>query len=175
MMGSLLLSSKNLYFLYIYIIKLFRALFGLNYFPNIWKSGIIILIPKPGLNDSNPKSKNYRPITLLPVLPVLGKIFERYLVNSLNYFLYSNDLMMRNQFGFLRQSSTVDALLEFKSYLDNCFNENKLCLAISLDISGAFDNACHSIIINNLVQLGCPLNIVKLYISYFNDRTNMVR
>lgn len=165
---SPIIIQKSFEFLSSYLIKLYTALIRLNYFPKKWKKGIIILIPKPGLDNLNPTIKNFRPITLLPVF---GKILERFIVTTMNNYLYTSNQMSLNQYGFVRQTSTIDALLDFKNFITRCLNNKKFCLAISLDISGAFDNACFSTIINNLINKGCPSNIIRMYCSYFSERT----
>ena len=55
-----------------HMLKLYNYCLANNYFPESWKSGIIITLPKPNTGNSLPE--NYRPITLLPTI---GKIFEK--------------------------------------------------------------------------------------------------
>lgn len=148
-----------------YIIKLFNALTNLKYFPKFWKKGTVVLIPKG--NSGITTAKNFRPITLLPVL---GKIFEAILTAALNDHLYRNRLMSDRQFGFLRQSSTLDALFDFKGFITDAFGTSKFVLAISLDISGAFDNAAYHLILQRMIERGCSRNIVEMFKSYFQDR-----
>lgn len=52
--------------------SLFNALLCLGCFPENWKKAIVILIKKPGKDNSNPDS--YRPISLLTSL---SKVFEK--------------------------------------------------------------------------------------------------
>ena len=53
-------------------------MFRIQYFPDALKSGIIVVIPKPGKPAENPNS--YRPITLLPTV---GKVCERCILGIL--------------------------------------------------------------------------------------------
>ena len=48
-----------------------------------------------------------RPISLLLNL---GKTFARHIIPELNYHLFSNNMMDQRQFGFIRYTSTTDAL-----------------------------------------------------------------
>jgi hypothetical protein len=54
---------------------------------------------KPGKDNCNDASK-YRPISLLNIG---GKVLEKLLINRIMHFLYSNDLLNQNQFGFSPQ------------------------------------------------------------------------
>ena len=60
------------YRIHLYIIKIYEYCMKHCYFPEEWKMGTIVTIPKPNLDHIKPN--NYRPITLLPVL---GKNLEK--------------------------------------------------------------------------------------------------
>ena len=100
----------------------------------------------------------------------VGKIFEATLTAALNDHLYRNRLMSDRQFGFLRQSSTLDALFEFKNFITVAFEKNQFVLAISLDISGAFDNAAYHLILQRMIERGCGSTLVSMFKSYFQNR-----
>jgi hypothetical protein len=68
-------------------------------FPKRWKTARIIPLIKPGKENCNDASK-YRPISLLNVG---GKVLEKLLINRIMHFLYSNDSLNQNQFGFSPQ------------------------------------------------------------------------
>ncbi|CAM9823306.1 unnamed protein product, partial [Heterosigma akashiwo] len=53
----------------------------IGYFSVLWKRVFLSVLPKPGKNDYS-ILKSYRPITLLPVL---GKGFEKLLLERLNH------------------------------------------------------------------------------------------
>lgn len=158
------------------LVSLYRALIRLCYFPKLWKIGNIVLIPKPGVIEINPTKKSYRPITLLPVL---GKILEKIIVTPIYNTVYLQPDFCKTQFGFTRQTSTIDALMEFDSFIrktvyGNNRNTNKYVLAISLDIKGAFDNAPYLLILKNLIARKCPENLIRIVHSYFSKRRMMV-
>ena len=86
--------------------------------------------------NNNQEIKNYRPISLLPVL---SKIFERLLYDSIFKFFTENNLILLNQSGFKPGDSCVNLLLSithliFRS-LDNCHEVR----SVFLDMSKAFD------------------------------------
>ncbi|GBL99332.1 hypothetical protein AVEN_206755-1 [Araneus ventricosus] len=63
--------------------------------PNPLKTGVTVLFLNEGENKSDIKS--YRPVTLLPTL---GKILEKFLLERLNHHLRKNNLQHPNQYGF---------------------------------------------------------------------------
>ncbi len=78
--------------------------------PDIWKVSVIKVIYKGNDKDKrNPKS--YRPISLLPVL---GKMLEKLLINRLMFSLNKRDQLSEAQYGFTPQKRTEDLLIDMK-------------------------------------------------------------
>ena len=100
-----------------------------NTFPNLWRKANVVPIHKKGEKDL---IKNYRPVSLLPIL---GKIFERLIFNSL--FKYINP----NQSGFRPFDSCVNQLRSINHGIFSNFDCDppKDILAVFLDISKVFD------------------------------------
>ena len=71
-------------------------------FPECFKTAKIIPLFKSG-------SMNYRPISMLPFL---SKMFEKLMCARLYFYLKSNNILCPNQFGFLKNSNTSDAIIE---------------------------------------------------------------
>jgi hypothetical protein len=127
------------------ILKFFNLCLTLNYFPKQWKiASLIVLLKSKSCEREIPSS--YRPISLLPNF---GKILEKLISNRLTYFLYKNKLMNDKQFGFVPQKSTEDALNFLIKKARNQLNNKNFLLLISLDISGAFNNAWWPFLLNN--------------------------
>ena len=121
--------------------------------PAIWKSSLIIPIPKPGKDTS--QGTSYRPISLL--CPS-AKVMESLLLPTINKYL----LPAQDQHGFRREHSTTSALLQLTTDLAVGFNQRNppdrtVCVAVYL--SAAFDTVCH----NNLLS--------KINISQFPPAT----
>ena len=64
-------------------------------FPDLWKKSNIVPVHKKG---DKQLLQNYRPVSLLPIL---GKILEKILFNSISEYLQENNLLCENQSGFL--------------------------------------------------------------------------
>ena len=63
-------------------------------FPDTWKKSTIMPVHKKGDKQI---VDNYRPVSLLPIL---GKIFEKIIFNSIFEYLEENNLPCPNQSGF---------------------------------------------------------------------------
>ena len=92
---------------------------------------------KPGKEGINELCK-YRPISLLNIG---GKVLKKLLIDRINHHLHSNNLLNKNQYGFLQQKSTVDAALAAKEFAQAHLQQRNLVIMIRLDVKGAFDAA----------------------------------
>lgn len=111
-------------------------------FPNLWKVGAVVMIPK---NRPGPAvAKSYRPITLLPII---GKILERIIASRIMGHIESLNLLHPSQYGFRSDHSTTDALCDLNAKLNSIRKSHRRAVLISLDITGAFDSAKWSDII----------------------------
>jgi len=83
------------------VTTLFNGCLRTGCFPRRWKRARIIPTTKEGKENCNDAYK-YRPISLLNVG---GKVLEKLLINRIMHFLYSNELLNQNQFGFTTQKA----------------------------------------------------------------------
>jgi len=96
--------------------NLFQSCTAIAYFPDAWKKGQLLTIPKPNHPDKT-SYKSQRPITLLPII---GKGFEKVLLER---FLFlspqtRNKWFHDSQFGFRANHSTDLALLALQSHIE---------------------------------------------------------
>lgn len=91
---------------------------------------------------------NLSPITLLNGWT---KIAEKLSINRIEDKLNNISYFDQNQFGFTKSKSTIDALDHLHKLISKRIKLKKFVLAISIDISGAFDSINWNIIINNLI------------------------
>ena len=75
---------------------------------------------------------NYRPISLLSTI---SKILEKIVANSLVNHLELNDLLYENQFGFLRNRSTVHNITLLTNRISHDINEKKFVIGVFLDLN----------------------------------------
>ena len=74
--------------------------------PDSWKEALVIPIPKPGKDSTNPA--NYRPIALTSCI---CKTKERMVYDCLVWFLEKKKLIATVQSGFPKQRGTLDHLM----------------------------------------------------------------
>jgi hypothetical protein len=135
-------------------------------FPAIWKKAKIIPIMKPGTQNSQEVTK-YRPISLLNVG---GKILEKAMIKRINHHIYSTEYLKSNQYGFIPQKSTIDAIMEVKEFIQEGFRKGEITVTVSLDVEGAFNSAWWPGVLRNLQESRCPRNLYNLAKSYFSQR-----
>ena len=138
-------------------------------FPECLKTAIIIPLHKGG---DKAHLSNYRPIALLPAL---SKIIERLLKNRLMPFLLKHEIFSNNQFGFLPEKCTSDAMFSLLNDVYTSLNSNRPTATVFCDYAKAFDCVSHNILLKKLDFYGirgAPSNWFK---SYLGNRQQFVR
>ena len=110
---------------------------------------------------------NYRPISLLSTI---SKILEKIVANSLVNHLELNDLLYENQFGFLRNRSTVHNITLLTNRISHDINEKKFVIGVFLDLKKAFDCVSHDILLLKLQKLGINDLALKWFTDYLSNR-----
>ena len=88
------------------LLNIFNKIWLSGDFPPDWRKAIIIPIPKPGKDPTNPT--NYRPIALTSCI---CKTMERMINRRLVWYLESHNLLTNVQCGFRSRCSMVDHLV----------------------------------------------------------------
>ncbi|KAF2345816.1 Reverse transcriptase domain [Trinorchestia longiramus] len=133
--------------------------------PSIWKTAIIITIPKPGKPPS--LSSSYRPISLL--CPAV-KVLERLLLSHLTAAIPLSD----SQHGFRPLHSTTSALLPVSHTIALGFNQHRPPLRttiMDIDFSKAFDTVPHPQLISQISSLPLNHHIVCWLVCYLKGRS----
>ncbi|GFW96303.1 probable RNA-directed DNA polymerase from transposon X-element [Trichonephila clavipes] len=149
---------------------LINKILTLNYFPKAWKEAIIFPILKTGKNKSIPSS--YRPISLLSTL---SKITESIILTRLKDFLYTNNIINPNQYGFTNKFSTLHPLLNLTEAISEGFQSKKSTGAVFLDIQKAFDRVWLTGLIYKLINYKIPPPLILLLHSYNSNHSYQVR
>lgn len=135
-------------------------------FPKRWKKAKLVLLQKPGKAAEQPSA--YRPICLLDEA---GKILERLIAERLTYHLSQRGPdLSENQFGFRGGKSTIDAILSVRSTSETAAEEGGVLLAVSLDISNAFNTLPWDWIGKALIHHKVPTYLIAIIKDYFCDR-----
>lgn len=149
--------------------NLFNNCFRCCCFPSVWKMARVKLILKN--EDKDPADINsYRPIALLSVV---GKLYERILVNRIQSQYEQTALNSSLQFGFKKGMSTDDAVLRLVEIVQN--TEQKYAVVVFIDIAGAFDNIWWPAIMIRLIDIGCSGQILETMKHYFSNRNMQIK
>ena len=137
----------------------------LNLFPDDCKKSNVVPIHK---KESKNLIKNYRPINLLPII---SKVFERLVFNTLFNFFLQNKLFTPCQPGFIPGDSCVLQLLSITHEIYKSFGCKPPTDMRStfLDISKAFDKVWHKGLIFKLKTYGVEGNLLKVLENYLTD------
>ena len=128
--------------------------------PAIWKSSIVIPIPKPGKDSS--RGTSYRPISLrYPATKVLKALMLTSVITHLLPAAY--------QHGFLPGHSTTSALLQLTSNDMTGFNQRKpphRTICVAFDLKATFDTVNHNVLLSKIARSTLPEAICRWLSNY---------
>ena len=151
-----------------YLTHIFNLSISTSQLPSIWKTSIIIPLPKPGKEPS--ESTSYRPVSLL--CPAV-KCLERLILPTLKEHLDVPDF----QHGFRSKHSTVSALNDLNQDISDGFNQKKppsRTLLLQIDMSKAFDMVNHDKLLKDLNRSSLPPFLKRWMNCYLHGRQSRV-
>ena len=89
-------------------------------------------------------------------------------------FINKFNFLNSNQFGFIPDHKTPDALLEFLDNAYEAMNVNKVLLAIFLDFSKTIETVDHEILLRKLEFYGFRGKCLQWLWSFLGDRIQFV-
>jgi hypothetical protein len=138
-------------------------------FPNTLKIAKVLPIFKAG---DRKDIGNYRPIS---VLPILSKIYETVINRQLTSYLDKYNIINKNQFGFLKNSSTAGAAISLVNKIVSNIENNLKTSALFLDLRKAFDCLNFETLGQILLNIGIKDKSHGLLMSYLRDRSQFVK
>lgn len=138
-------------------------------FPAKLKTTIIKPIYKKGDKNS---VHNYRPIALIPII---SKIFENVIYNSVYNYLDKYNILVEQQKGFRKGKSINLAIYDFLADIIRCVDSRVPVSAIYMDMTKAFDYVNHKILLQKMEFYGVRGTALKLIKSYLNGRTQQTQ
>ena len=136
----------------------------------MWKIALVIPIPKPGKNHSDPK--NYRPIALTSCI---CKSLERIVNNRLVWYLENKHIITEHQSGFRRRRSTVDNLVILEYAIRDSFINKRHLVSIFFDLEKAYDTTWKYGILRDLFKAGLRGRLPMFVSEFLSDRVFKVR
>ena len=127
-----------------------------------------MVLRKPGKPDyADPKA--YRPIALLNTI---GKALEAVIATRISYLVEVCSLLPQTHIGGRRGHSCEHAIHLLLERAHASWRTGALVATLlTLDVSGAFDNAAHRRLIHNLQKQRVPINAVNWIASFLHHRT----
>ena len=92
-------------------------------------------------------------------------VYEQLLKHASDHTIFTPQ-----QFGFLKNHSTTDCILNFLNKLHESTPENKYSIGISLDLCKAFDSINHTILLEKLKFYGVKNKSLEWFNSYLSGR-----
>ena len=137
--------------------------------PDVFKVSKVTPIFKSGtLSDPS----NYRPIaTLSP----FSKALERVIYDQLIQYLDKHEVLLKYQFGFRKNHSTEQAIMEITDNLKASIDSNFISCGLFLDFSKAFDTVNYQILLDKLCKYGVRGRPHDWFASYLQDRKQFVQ
>ena len=136
--------------------------------PSKWKEGKVTPLFKNGTKGN---VNNYRPKS---ILPVLSKILEKHVHDSLMEFLNCHELLHKTQSGFRQKHKCETALTYMIDSWLKAINDDDIVGVVMVDLKKAFDLVDHNLFINKLKRYRLSDETIKLFYSYLIGRKQKV-
>ena len=136
-------------------------------FPMALKLADVIPVHK---KDEKNIMKNYRPISLLPII---SKLYEKIMYNEINS--YVEKILSSYLFGFRKGHSTEQCLIKMLETWRKAIDDKKYAGAILTDLSKAFDCLNHNLLIAKLHAYGFDDSSLNFIRSYLKERKQRIK
>jgi hypothetical protein len=149
------------------LVAIFNSAMANHIFPAVWKEADVIGIHKPGKDASVPSS--YRPISLLNSI---GKLYERILLTRLKDYVFANNILINEQFGFRPKHSCINQVHRITEHVLSGFSSHphRGTGALFFDVAKAFDKVWHNGLLYKLYKLKIPDSLVLILRDYLSNR-----
>ena len=136
--------------------------------PLQWKLANVSPIFKKGSRSS---PENYRPVSLTSIL---SKLLEKIVSKQILEHLKANNILPKQQHGFLKGKSTSTNLLEAINVWTDLLEHNVPLDILYLDYSKAFDTVPHRRLIKKLSTVGIQGKVLEWLNSFLTGRKQRV-
>ena len=147
---------------------IFRCSYQTSEVPGIWKSANTCPVYKKG--------KKYDPINCMPVslTCVSCKLMEHIITSHIMSHANAQNIMYPFQHGFQRGLSCESQLIEFIDHGTKNLDQGKQTDCLIMDLSKAFDEVSHSLIIHKLKHYGITGKTNECIKNFLSHRTQPV-
>lgn len=137
-------------------------------FNGVFPEKLKLTVIKPIFKKDDKYDMNcYRPIALIPIL---SKVFEKVIHNSIYNYFERNNLFTEEQVGFRKNKTINLAIYNFLSTVMTSIDNKIPACALYMDLSKAFDFVDHTLLLEKLYCYGIRGNVHSLIESYLTKR-----
>ena len=134
------------------LLEVFNTIWSSGSFPPSWRKAVIIPIPKPGKDHSDPN--NYRPIALTSCLCKTMETMERMVYERLIWQLEVVGGLDLVQCGFRKNRNTTDHLVRYETFIRDALVKGDQVVSVLFDLEKAYDTVWKFGILKDLESLG---------------------
>jgi exonuclease III len=150
------------------LVHLVNLTFTQGIFPERLKQSKI----KPMYKKGNKQDiRNYRPITLVPIL---SKVLEKAFHNRVSQFLDKHNVIAREQNGFQKHKSTTHAAYSLMRSITLLIDSKTPTTVTFFDMTKAFEFVHHKLLLRKCECYGIRGNALNWIESYLSNRTQYV-
>ena len=147
--------------------SIFQAIYSTGYIPIEFRKSKVVFIPKPLKNDYG-EAGSFRPISLTQFL---FKAMERIIEWSLREHDEKLGQISEFQHAYSGSKGTDTALSTLVNLIESAILRKQLCLVISVDIKGAFDNLAFMAIEKAMKDNNYPPLMIRWFMNFLKNRT----
>ncbi|KAI5116370.1 hypothetical protein M0805_008188 [Coniferiporia weirii] len=149
------------------VLALFNNCLHLGHHPECWQMAKVVMLQK--LNKKDPFSPwSYHPITLEETL---GKLLEKIIANRLQFLANEEGWLPPNQYSGRQGHSVYDALQHLLQIVEHAHSKGLVCSILVVDIQGFFNSVHPALLHQQLVSMGCLLNMADWCLSFMMGRS----
>lgn len=149
-----------------HLLDIFRSSLANGYIPDAWKEARVVFMPKLGKKDTT-DPKSFRPLSLTSfTLKAMEKIVD----NHIRTIILTQNPLHHTQHAYLEGRSTETALYQCVAQINSVLENKEVCIALFLDMEGAFDNTSHSAIEDALTRRGVETPITEWIMALLKSR-----
>ena len=134
-------------------------------YPISLKIADVTSIYKPNEKNERIFKKNYRPVSLTPIV---SKVFERTMYNEINQYI--NNFLSPYLFEFRKGHNTEQCLVAMFELWRKALDNKKVAGGVLKDLSKAFDCLNHNLLIAKMEAYGFDNSALSYIYNYLKDR-----
>ena len=152
----------------VFLVNLFNLMMKNCFVPQSFGVGLTIPIPKESTFKFNSSTKDYRCIT---ISPVVSKKFENCILLKFGDLLESSPY----QFGFKKNSGCRDVIYTLKT-VSNFYIENGSTMNVcTMDINKAFDKVNHHSLLIKLMNHNLPKFVISIILYWYENSFSIIK